>query len=141
MGQLQDEAREKSPSDPGKPARRVLVVDDEPLARWSIGEVLGERGYRVTAAADAVSAFRALAATDGPPDLVLLDLRLPDSTDLAALSIMHRLFPKLPIVLMTAHGGPELFGEARRRGAAAVMSKPFEIDALGPMVEHVLANH
>jgi DNA-binding NtrC family response regulator len=115
-----------------------LVVDDESLARWSIGEVLGERGYRVVSAGDATSALLELAAADGPPDLVLLDVRLPDSSDLAVLSIMHRRVPRMPIVLITAHGSPELSGEARRRGAVAVLDKPFEIDALAELVDGIL---
>ena len=55
---------------------RVLVVDDEPLIRWSIAETLGAAGHQVTEAQDAASALRALA--DAPStDLVLLDFRLP----------------------------------------------------------------
>ena len=138
MEQFGRDGCEKSPSLAGKHPATVLVVDDEPLSRWAMGEVLGDRGYRVTAAGDAASALQALAAADGPPALVLLDLRLPDSNDLAVLSIMHRLFPRVPIVLITAHGGSELFGEARRRGAVAVMNKPFELDALAGLVEGIL---
>jgi len=139
MMQFGPEIRGISPSPAGKPAPTVLVVDDEPLICWSIVEVLGERGYHVNQAADAASALQAIASADVLPDLVLLDMRLPDSNDLIVLSVIHRFFPNLPIVLMTAHGTPELFDEARRRGAAAVVDKPFEISDLAPMVERVLA--
>ena len=128
-----------SPSGAGKSAATVLVVDDEPLARWSIAEVLGERGYRVAQAADATSALQAIAAADKVPDALLLDLRLPDSRDLTALSVIHRLFPRMAIVLMTAHGSPELFAEALRRGAVGVVDKPFETSDLEPLVERALA--
>ena len=74
----------KSPQSAGKPPPAVLVVDDEPLTCWSVAEVLGERGYGVQQAADAAGALRAM-ASDGAPDLVLLDVRLPDSNDLALL--------------------------------------------------------
>ena len=133
------EIRGNSPSRAEKPAATVLVVDDEPLTCWSIAEVLGERGYRMKQAVDAASALEAIDSADGLPDVVLLDMRLPDSRDLTALSVIHRFFPKLPIVLMTAHGTPELSDEARRRGAVAVVDKPFEIGDLAPMVERVLA--
>jgi two-component system, NtrC family, nitrogen regulation response regulator GlnG len=123
----------------GKAAPTVLVVDDEPLVRWSVAETLEDRGYRVTQASDAASAIQAIAAADGPPDVVLLDLCLPDSNDLLALSVIHRLVPAMPIVLMTVHGNPELFADARRRGAIAVLAKPFELHDLAPLIERALA--
>jgi DNA-binding NtrC family response regulator len=131
---------EKSPIGAGKPPLTVLVVDDEPLTCWSIAEVLSEHGFRVRKAADADSALQTFASADGPPDLVLLDMCLPDSNDLAVLSVVHRRFPRLPVVLMTAHGSPALSDEARRRGAVSVLNKPFEIDTLAMTVERLLAN-
>ena len=123
----------------GKPAATVLVVDDEPLVRWSVAETLGDCGYHVTQAYDAASAIQTIAAADGPPDIVLLDLCLPDSNDLRALSVIHRLFPATRIILMTVHGNAELFADARRRGAMAVLNKPFEVNDLAPLVERALA--
>jgi DNA-binding NtrC family response regulator len=133
------ENMEKFPGAGGKPPATILVIDDEPLTCWSIAEVLGERGYRVRKAGDAGSALQAIASVDARPDLVLLDMRLPDSTDLTVLSVIHRSFPRLPVVLMTAHGSPALSAEARRRGAVAVVNKPFEIHAMALMVDGLLA--
>src|ERR1700674_1460982 len=61
---------------------RILVVDDEPLIRWSVAETLSDCGYQVTEAHDARSAMRALLTTATATEVVLLDLRLPDSDDL-----------------------------------------------------------
>jgi DNA-binding NtrC family response regulator len=133
------ENAEKFPGAAGKPPATILVVDDESLTCWSIAEVLGEHGYRVRKASDASSALQAIASADARPDLVLLDMRLPDSHDLTVLSVIHRSFPRLPVVLMTAHGSPALSADARRRGAVAVVNKPFEIHALPLMVEGILA--
>jgi DNA-binding NtrC family response regulator len=128
-----------SPTGGGKSALAVLVVDDEPLTRWSMAEVLGERGYRVTQAGDAASALEALATAPTLPDVLLLDLHLPDSRDLTALSVIHRYFPKMAIVLITAYGSPELFDAARRRGASAVMDKPFDNGDLAAVIERAIA--
>lgn len=129
-----------SPHLPKKSApARVLVVDDEALVRWSIGETLAERGYEVSEAADAASAIEALAADGAAVDVVLLDLRLPDCDDLRALSAMRRLSPHVPVILMTAYGTPELFADAHRVGAFAILHKPFEMAAVTPIVEHALA--
>src|SRR5690349_25066228 len=60
------------------PPRHVLVVDDEPLIRWSVAESLSELGFDVEQAADAHSALRKVTTTAAPYDVVVLDLRLPD---------------------------------------------------------------
>src|SRR5437773_8910298 len=89
------------------PALRVLVVDDEPLVLWSITEMLRANGMNVQEAANAKIALRTFTAEGGPPDVVLLDLNLPDSADLGLLSMMRRIAPATRIILMTAFGTPE----------------------------------
>src|SRR6185436_59550 len=64
---------------------RVLVVDDEPLIRWSVAETLGERGFEVVETGDAL-ATRVAVRADPSFDVVLLDYRLPDSDDLSLLA-------------------------------------------------------
>jgi len=131
-GDSPQHARKSSPT-------RILVVDDEPLVRWSVAETLGEFGYEVGEAGDAASAIRVCAAGSGPVDVVLLDLRLPDCDDLGALSAIRRLSPRTPVILMTAYGSPELVVEAHRLGIFAILEKPFEIAALQPLVRRALA--
>src|SRR5580765_3568985 len=98
---------------------RVLVVDDEPLIRWSIAETLGAAGHQVTEAQDAASALRALA--DAPDtDLVLLDFRLPDSNDLGLLAEIRRMAPAVPVIMMTAFGTPDVTAGALKLGASRV---------------------
>jgi len=121
------------------PRARILVVDDEPLIRWSVAEILADRGYEVSEADNAASAMRAFSPGARPVDVVFLDLRLPDCDDLRVLSAMRWLSPHTPIILMTAFGSRELFLEARRLGAFAIVDKPFEMDALQPLVERALA--
>lgn len=120
------------------PAATVLVVDDEPLIRWSIAETLAEGGYKVSEAGDAASAIAAFQTTPAA-DVVLLDLRLPDCDDLATLSAIRQLSPATRIVLITAFGTPEILAEAHRLGAFAIMDKPFEIDAVRTVVDRALA--
>jgi CheY-like chemotaxis protein len=126
----------------GKKSARatILVVDDEALIRWSIAETLADHGFDVVEAGDAASAIRAVAANGAAVDAVLLDLRLPDSDDLRALCAIHRVSPRTPVILMTAFGTRELFEEARRAGAAAIIDKPFEMEMLAPLVERALAS-
>jgi DNA-binding NtrC family response regulator len=115
----------------------VLVVDDEPLVRWSVSETLGDSGYAVTQAGDALQAFEAVKARGA--DVVLLDVQLPDSSDLGVVSVMRRLSPATKIILMTSFGSDALTSEARSRGAFSVLDKPFDMSVLPPLVASALA--
>jgi DNA-binding NtrC family response regulator len=112
---------------------RVLVVDDEPLIRWSLGEALRDAGYHVEEAADGQTACERV-AQGTPFDVVLLDFRLPDSNDLRLFSTLRQLTPAARIVLMTAYGTADVISDALARGAFRVLSKPFEIEHVASLV-------
>lgn len=121
---------------------RVLVVDDERLMRWSIAHVLGARGYEVTEAERGDAAIRALMGpATSPIDVVLLDLCLPDFCDLSLLTLMRQLSPATPVILMTAFGSPEIVEAARGLGAFTVIDKPFDINAVAPLILRAIQAH
>jgi DNA-binding NtrC family response regulator len=117
----------------------VLVVDDEPLIRWSLSETLTDGGYFVVEAGDGQSALRAVEDAQRPIDVVLLDFRLPDSNDLGLLARLRVLLPKGRIIMMTAFGTQEMAQAARDLGAFDVLSKPFEIADLQSLVHAATA--
>jgi two-component system response regulator (stage 0 sporulation protein F) len=124
-----------SPTDAKKPASLdVLVVDDEPLIRWSLSETLAEAGHRVIEAGDRESAIRALTERSEAPDVVLLDYRLPDSNDLGLLATIRQLAPRTQVILMTAFGTPEVTNGALELGAFRVVGKPFDMRDLAALV-------
>jgi DNA-binding NtrC family response regulator len=105
---------------------RVLVVDDEPLIRWSLSELFAEVGYDVTEASDGASAVAE--ASEGEEfDAIVLDYRLPDSNDLHLLEQIRQLQPQAAVVMMTAFGTPEITSGALKLGAYQVVSKPFDV--------------
>ena len=112
---------------------RILVVEDEPLIRWSITETLGDEGHTVMEATDAASAVMALEKEDDI-DVVLLDYRLPDSDDLGLLAKVRRLQPESAVVMMTAHGSAEMTERALALGAHRVVGKPFDMHTLESLV-------
>jgi len=122
------------------PRLRVLVVEDELLIRWSIAETLGHAGHTVLEAANGAAAVRALTSSSDPVDVVMLDYRLPDSNDLTLLAAIRRLSPRSGIVLMTAHGTPEVTKSALDLGAYHVMDKPFELHDLEPLLFSAFAS-
>ena len=118
----------------------VLVVDDEPLIRWSLAETLSDRGHTVTEAGDGKEALRVVTLAANRPDVVLLDYRLPDSNDLSLFAAIKRELPEVPIILMTAYGSPEITTGALALGAYRVVSKPFEVHDLVAVVEQACAS-
>jgi CheY-like chemotaxis protein len=111
----------------------VLVVDDEPLIRWSVAESLSGLGFDVEEACDAASALRQVTTAANPFGVVVLDLRLPDMNDLSLLATLRQLLPAATLVLMTAYGTPEVVDRAGALGAH-VLSKPFELFELNRVV-------
>lgn len=116
-------------------ALRVLVVDDEPLIRWSMAETLTDRGHDVVEAGDARSAIAAVSGAAIPFDVVLLDFRLPDSNDLSLLARLRSLTPQTQIILMTAYGTAEVLRGAIELGAFRVVGKPFEVNELASLIQ------
>jgi two-component system response regulator AtoC len=115
------------------PNRRVLVVDDEALIRWSLVETLGDAGLSVAEASDGQSALRTLTER-GPFDVIVLDYRLPDSNDLNLLATIRRLSPRTAVVMMTAFGTPEVSSGALDLGAYRVVAKPFDMHHMADLV-------
>ena len=117
----------------------VLVVDDEMLIRWSISEALTGSGHDVVEASNAEDALEAMASAPRPIDVVLLDYRLPDSTDLGLLARIRRTCPESAVVLMTAFGTPEVTRDALSLGAYQVLDKPFDMHGLDSLVRRAHA--
>jgi DNA-binding NtrC family response regulator len=119
------------------PNVRVLIVDDEPLVRWSLSETLLDHGYGVLQAGDgrgAVEALEGSTDTSSLVDVIMLDYRLPDSNNLQLLATIRAMSPRSQVVLMTAYGTPELAAEALRLGAFCVVNKPLEMQEVADLV-------
>jgi len=116
----------------------ILIVDDEALIRWSIAQHLMQHGYRVLEAASGAEARLALTACGGP-DLVLLDLKLPDSDGLVLLEHVRRVRRDCRVIVLSAHATRETACEALAGGACSVVHKPFDLQALAALVERTLA--
>jgi DNA-binding NtrC family response regulator len=112
------------------PTPMVLVVDDEALIRWSLSEGLTESGYVVRLAGTAKEARAALASFDQQPLVVLLDLRLPDMSDLTLLKEIRMRRPDVPVIMMTAHGTADDAKQAKALGVSQFVGKPFDVSEM-----------
>lgn len=120
------------------PPVRVLVVDDEALIRWSLNERLSGAGYQVYEAGDGVAALRYFRDGATPIDVVVLDLKLPDTDGVTLLKQIKRICPTCRVIVMTAFGTPDKLAEARDSGAYDVLPKPFNLDKMLHAVERAL---
>jgi two-component system nitrogen regulation response regulator NtrX len=118
-------------------ASRILVVDDEADIRGLLKEILSEEGYEVEIAADASQARSSRAAQ--VPDLVLLDIWMPDTDGITLLrewSVTDGY--DCPVVMMSGHGTVETAVEATRLGAFDFVEKPLSLTKLLRTVERAL---
>jgi two-component system response regulator (stage 0 sporulation protein F) len=126
-----------SPGSPGPPRgttpRRVLVVDDEESFRSLVATYLGGQGYEVTTAASGEEALVLLEKS--PPQLVLLDLRMPGIGGMQALRSIKVLYPDLCVLMVTAEGDRSVAQEALVLGATDYLKKPFDLDYLDAVLQ------
>jgi DNA-binding NtrC family response regulator len=113
----------------------LLIVDDEPLVRWSLRERFSREGYTVLEASTAAGAIEQAAAG---VDLVLLDYRLPDGDGLTVLRRIKEATPDTLVILMTAFSTVENAVEAMKHGAYHYLNKPFNLDDVALTVEKAL---
>jgi CheY-like chemotaxis protein len=112
-------------------ARRVLIVDDAEDIRNSVAEVLESEGYFVSCAGNGHDALQALTSAEPLPDLILLDLMMPDmdGREFRARQLAHVQLAGIPVVLMSAGGNLKAQAEALR--AQGYLRKPFrDIDQI-----------
>ncbi len=106
----------------------ILVVDDQDSIRHFVRKALEDEGYTVETAASVREARTAVERD--MPDMIFLDLKLPDGTGMELLREVKRLQPEVPIVLMTAFGELETAVEAMSAGAFWFVKKPFQNEEL-----------
>jgi len=107
---------------------RVLVVDDEPMVRETLGQVLTEEGYVVDLAVDGETALERVHAAR--PDAILLDLMMPGMNGRQFLQALREepAYEAVPVLIMTAVHGLEV--NLAMIGASEVVEKPFNVDEL-----------
>ncbi len=104
----------------------VLVVDDEEGIRQSLGDILEDEGYEVISAENGSDAM-SIIETDSP-DLVFLDIWLPDRDGIEILEEIRTKKPTLPVVMISGHATIDLAVKATRMGAYDFLEKPLSLD-------------
>ncbi|MBI4442778.1 MAG: response regulator, partial [Acidobacteria bacterium] len=115
---------------------RILIVDDERLVRWSLRKKFEEWGYLVSEAGTATEAHHQW--QERPPDLVVLDVRLPDRSGVELLTQMKSEAEHTAVIMITADPQLEDVKVALRAGAYDFLTKPFHFEQLRVTLHNAL---
>lgn len=111
-----------------KMTKNILVVEDDPGLQKYLKELLLDNGYSVQIASDGVQALNSIAKL--APDLVILDLGLPNMSGEAVCMEIRKKYPELRVIILTAKDGVEDIVNGLDLGADDYMTKPFIADEL-----------
>src|SRR5436190_720916 len=115
----------------------LLIVDDEPIIRESLGEFLTQEGFTVTVCGSAEDALRE--AQETRFDLALCDVQLPGIDGLELLDRLLKISPETIVILITAYGTVENAVAAFQRGAHDYLMKPILLDEVLAKIRRLLA--
>jgi len=113
-----------SAAEPAGGISHLLIVDDDQRLRALLQRFLGEQGFRVTVAADAAAARNALAGM--AYDLIVLDVMMPGETGLSLVESLRREGNDVPVLMLTARGGPDDRVAGFEGGVDDYLAKPFD---------------
>jgi len=120
--------------------KSILVVDDDTRMLNALDKVLTGEGAAVIRAEWAGDAIDTLIEKERRIDLVITDLRMPFVSGMTVVFAIHKVRPKLPVIVLSAFGSPDVKAECVRQGAAAFLEKPLDTKHLLEEVEKVLAS-
>ena len=106
----------------------ILIVDDEPAARYGMRRALEKERYNVLEAESVASAERFV--ENSSPSVVLLDVKLASESGLDYLPTLSSRKDAPAVIIVTAHGSERLAVEAIKSGAYDYLAKPFDVDEL-----------
>src|SRR5437867_4267338 len=115
----------------------ILIVDDEPAILDTLSSILQDESYEVSVAKGGQEALKFIKA-DSPPDLVLLDIWMPDLDGIETLQRAMEAHPRLLVIMMSGHGSIESAVKAIKLGAYDYIEKPLSLEKVTLLVRHAL---
>lgn len=114
----------------------ICLVDDEPGILKTLSELLKDEGYQVTSAKSGMDALDVI--RQDPPDLVFLDVWMPDLDGLEVLKRVRQQFPHMMVIVMSGHGSIETAVQATKLGAYDYLEKPLDSEKITILVRNAL---
>ncbi|HZK87427.1 MAG TPA: response regulator [Syntrophomonas sp.] len=115
---------------------KILIVDDQKGVRRLLEELFKKEGWDVKVASDGQEAINKV--EERLPDIILMDVKMPNMNGLEASQIILQLHGHIPIIMMTAYGEIEVVKKALDAGVKKCITKPFDIINLRDMVNNLI---
>ena len=116
----------------------VWIIDDDRSIRWVLEKALTREGIEFKSFASADEAMQALA--QDTPQMVISDIRMPGSSGLELLQTLHKQYPQLPVIIMTAYSDLESAVSSFQGGAFEYLPKPFDVNNAVELIQRALEN-
>ena len=117
-------------------ADNICIVDDEPAILNTLSSILEDEGYQISVAKSGVEALKLIRGEQ--PDLVILDIWMPELDGLETLKKLRQQFPTLLVVMMSGHGSIETAVKATKLGAYDYLEKPLDLEKVTILVRNAL---
>lgn len=117
---------------------RILVIDDEPVIRDLLSDLLSRKGYEVDTAEDGASGLKMAGVKQY--SVVFTDIRMPGMNGVEVYKRLKKLSPSSRVIVMTGYGLEEMIQEALDLGAFADVKKPFDIELIYGLTERAIAS-
>ena len=117
---------------------KILVIDDEPSIRSLLDTLLRRKGYDVVLADSGRKGLELFRREH--PDVIVLDLKMPEMDGLTVLRQIHSLDPKKPVIILTGAGNTEAEQQVRALGVTEYVEKEYSLHLLGDSLKRLLNN-
>ena len=117
---------------------KILVIDDEPSIRSLLDTLLRRKGYDVVLADSGRKGLELFRREH--PDVIVLDLKMPEMDGLTVLRQIHSLDPKKPVIILTGAGNTEAEQQVRALGVTEYVEREFSLHLLGDSLKRLLNN-
>lgn len=117
-------------------SKKILIVDDQKGVRRLLEELFKKDDWIVSTAADGREAISSVSELQ--PDIILMDMKMPNINGLEASKQILALYPQMSIIMMTAYGEMDVIKDALQAGVKKCVTKPFDIMSLKDMVNKQL---
>ena len=107
---------------------KILIIDDESDMCWALSRVFEDAGYKAITAVNGKEAL--IKVEKEEPELVILDVKLPDMSGIEVLSTIKKVKPEIVVIMISAYGTEEIRKEAERIGAYDFIDKPFSVEGI-----------
>jgi two-component system response regulator (stage 0 sporulation protein F) len=119
--------------------KQILIVDDQYGIRVLLNELFQEEGFETHLAANGTQSLSIV--KEQRPDLILLDMNLPDMSGIDVLKRIKMIHPNAIVMIMTAYADLEMINETKELGALSCFSKPFDIVDIKENVKRNIKTH